>query len=369
MKPPIDWRELYAANQAVIHGARERPQHTPSPPPVPRRGAPLLRRLRSGAAGALREGSRAQTARSGHRADVIGEGDAWLTIGGRRVLVHTPPGLDTSVAAPLVVMLHGCTQDPADFARGTGMNAAADADGFVVAYPEQPRSANPQGCWNWFAREHQGREGGEPASIAAVVEALKGGKDHAAVDPQRVYVAGMSAGGAMAGVLGATWPDLFAGVAIHSGLPYGTATGVGAALQAMTRGTSDPAAAGRAAHTAMGAAVRPLPVLVIHGDADRTVRPCNGAQTAEQWCETNRLATGAPLVAESAEPLTGGRSGTRRRWRDPAGRVLVECLELGGLGHAWSGGSASGSHTDPTGLDATAAIVRFFGLADPLTVR
>jgi poly(hydroxyalkanoate) depolymerase family esterase len=367
MKPPIDWRELYAANQAVIHGSRERPRQ--ASPPVLRQGAPLLGRLRSGAAAALREGSRMRTAQAGQGAGVVGDGDRWLTVGNRRVLVHTPPGLDASVAAPLVVMLHGCTQDPADFARGTGMNAAADAEGFVVAYPEQPRSANPQGCWNWFAREHQRREEGEPASIAAVVKALTGGAERVAIDPEQVYAAGMSAGGAMAGVLGATWPDLFAGVAIHSGLPYASATGVGAALQAMTRGTADPAAAGRAAHTAMGAVARPLPVLVIHGDADRTVRPCNGAQTAEQWCETNRLATGAPLAPDADEPLTGGRPGTRRRWRDPAGRVLVEQLQITGLGHAWSGGSATGSHTDPSGPDATAAIVRFFGLADPLTVR
>lgn len=318
MGAPIDWRKLYAANQAVIHGAGKRGR------------AP---------------------ARSVRR-----EGDGWRTIAGRRVRVHVPAELSARTGAPLVVMLHGCTQGPADFADGTAMDRAADAHGFMVAYPEQPRSANPQGCWNWFSPKHQGRGGGEPASLAAVVAALAG-------DPSRVYVGGLSAGGAMAGILAATHPDSVSGVAIHSGLPFASATGIGAALQAMTRGVRDPAAAGRAAYAAMGAAARPVPALVLHGDADRTVRSCNGTQTAAQWCETNALAgDGHSLTPEA--PVDAGRT-TRRRWRDAAGRLLVEHHELHGVGHAWSGGASSGSHTHPDGPDATAAIVHFFGLTSP----
>lgn len=367
MQPPIDWRELYAQNQAVIHGAVPGGRRAPSASPVARGGAPLLSRLGSAAMPALRK--RAAHLPAIRRSGAVGAGDEWLTLGGRRVLVHTPPELERDGPVPLVVMLHGCTQDPADFARGTEMSRAADAHGFVVAYPEQPRSANPQGCWNWFAREHQQRTTGEPASIAAVVAALIEDEPRG-IDPEGVFVAGLSAGGAMAGVLGATWPDRFAGVAIHSGLPFGSASGVGAALQAMTRGIRDTAAAGHAAHTAMGTAERPVPVLVLHGDTDGTVRPCNGAQAAEQWCETNRLATGAPLTADAPAPAEGNAgSATRRRWRDRDGRILVEHVEIHGVAHAWSGGSASGSHTDAKGFGATDAIVRFFGLDDPLTIR
>ena len=334
MRAPIDWREVYAANQAVIHGAR-------------RPGASRRRTT----ARPLRAISTASPAPH--------DGGEWLSLGGRRVLVHTASD-PAAAPAPLLVMLHGCTQDPADFARGTAMDAAADSHGFVVAYPEQPRSANPQGCWNWFAPEHQGREGGEPASLAQIATALAG-DPRRRIDPGRVFVAGLSAGGAMAGIAAATRPDVFAGVAIHSGLPYASADGIGSALQAMTRGARDPAAAGRAAHAAMGAAARPVPALVLHGDADRTVRPCNGAQAAAQWCETNRLASasGQPLAPD--RPERDGRT-TRHRWRDADGRVLVEHSEIDGLGHAWSGGSAAGSHTDALGPDATAAIVAFLGL-------
>ena len=197
-------------------------------------------------------------------------------------------------------MLHGCTQDAASFAAATRMNEAADRHGFVVVYPQQERGENPQACWNWFSPDHQARGAGEPASIAAVVRELVGTTSAVAIDARRVFVAGMSAGGAMAAILGATYPDLFAAVAVHSGLAYGSATGVGAAFSAMARGAGDPVARGRAAHAAMGDLARPVPSIVVHGTADATVAPINGDQVLEQSMAANRLA--APGVVRVRHP-------------------------------------------------------------------
>ena len=158
----------------------------------------------------------------------------------RRALVHTPADIEPGTAVPLVCMLHGCTQDAASFAAATRMNEAADRHGFIAVYPQQDRGENAQGCWNWFQRRHQARGAGEPASIAAVVRELIGTTSPLTIDPRRVFVAGLSAGGAMAAILGATYPDLFAAVAVHSGLAYGSATSVIAAFKAMARGARAP---------------------------------------------------------------------------------------------------------------------------------
>ena len=292
-----------------------------------------------------------------------------LESGGRPVFVHTPPDLPAG-PAPLVVMLHGCTQNAADFARGTRMNRLADQHGFVVAYPEQVRSANGQGCWNWFEPAHQQRGAGEPEGIAGATRMILGNGSRWTIDPDRVFVAGMSAGGAMSCVMGVTHPDLFAGVAAHSGLPFGSAKGVGAALQAMTRGVGDPASLESSAHRAMGSLARPVPALIVHGTADRTVCPVNGTQAVQQWLATNRLAAGdRPRQADAAHPSSstrgrsdGGRDYTLSIWRDDADRMIAGYLEIDGLGHAWSGGDPTGSYTDQRGPDASEAIVRFFGL-------
>jgi poly(hydroxyalkanoate) depolymerase family esterase len=357
---PIDWRELYASNRAVIEGRR----------PAPWTGGPgveLPRGLGRGAAGGSL-GAPAGLLPAAAR----GGAAAWERVehvGGRAVYVHAPPDLDSGVAAPLVVALHGCTQTPASFSAGSLLNAAADRHGFVVAYPEQRREDNPQCCWNWFTGAHQGRGAGEPAAIAAATRALVADGAGPTIDPGRVFVAGMSAGGAMAAVMAATYPDLFAAVAIHSGVAYGCARSLPAATAAMRNGASDPAALGRTAFAAMGAHARPVPALVIHGTADQIVCPVNGEHVARQWVEANRLAAGdadgistAPVaVSEPAGPH--GRAATRRAWTDRDGRALVEHLVVEGLGHAWSGGAPGGSYTDPRGPSATEAIWEFFSRA------
>lgn len=343
MRTPIDWRELYAANRAVIEGAgagRSVPPgpSAPSVPPAP---------------GETR--------------------DATTIIAGetrRHALVHVPPGLAPGAAVPLVCMLHGCTQDAASFAAATRMNDAADRHGFVVVYPQQERGENQGRCWNWFEPRHQARGAGEPASIAAIVRELVGTASPHAVDPARVFVVGLSAGGAMAAVLAATYPEVFAAVAVHSGLAYGAATSMGAAVTAMGRGTGDAAARGRAAHAAMGCLARPVPSIVIHGAADRTVARVNAREVLEQSMTANRLASPQTQELDVARPTStvgdqvdGGHAFTRARWITRDGALMHELITVDGLGHAWSGGAPGGSFTDPRGPDATEAILGFFARA------
>jgi poly(hydroxyalkanoate) depolymerase family esterase len=283
------------------------------------------------------------------------------------VYVYAPADLDTTVPAPLVVMLHGCTQTAASFSAGSLMNRTADRHGFVVAYPEQSRDDNPACCWNWFSPAHQARGRGEPAYIAGAVRTVAAATDRWSIDPARVFVAGMSAGGAMAAVMAATYPDVFAGVAIHSGLAYGSARTLPAATQAMRRGGPDPEAQGAAAFAAMGAAARPVPAIVVHGTADGTVAPVNAEQAVRQWMATNRRAGAAGEHPRFERPDAvvrddgaGGLPFTRRTWHDADGRVMHELVEVEGLGHAWSGGAPGGSYTDPRGPSAAEAIYEFF---------
>jgi poly(hydroxyalkanoate) depolymerase family esterase len=333
--PLVDWRELYASNQAVIQQARRAPAtawRAPGP----------------------------QVPAAGQRTIVVGGR-------GRRVLIHVPHGLVAGAAVPLVCMLHGCTQDAASFAAATRMNGTADRHGFIVAYPQQDRGDNQQGCWNWFLPEHQRRHGGEPAWIAALVEELVGTTAAWTVDRRRVFVAGLSSGGAMAAILAATHPDFFAAVAVHSGLAYGSATDLRAAFAAMARG-----AEGRVGDRP----ARPTPSVVIHGTADRTVAPANADHVLRQAMTANRLA--APEICDfdirrptisSRGQIEGGHAYTSSRWTDRRGALVHELLEIDGLGHAWSGGAAGGSHTDPRGPNASEAIWRFFADATAPTVR
>lgn len=257
--------------------------------------------------------------------------------------LYVPPQA-SAAHRPMVVMLHGCTQDAADFAAGTRMNAQARALGAVVLYPEQSQGANPRKCWNWFHPHHQQRGRGEPAVLAELTLALVA--EHR-VDPARVYVAGLSAGGAMADILGAAYPDIFAAVGVHSGLPRGSANDVMSALSAMRSGA--PAAA---------APVAGPPTIVFHGDADSTVHISNGTAIIDAALKARGLA-GAKVQPVPGQTAQGQRY-SQSVYRDASGRTLAEYWQLHGAGHAWSGGHADASYTDATGVDASAQMLRFF---------
>jgi poly(hydroxyalkanoate) depolymerase family esterase len=260
--------------------------------------------------------------------------------GSRRYKVYVPSG-DRGPGLPVVLMLHGCTQNPDDFAAGTRMNALAEEQGFLVAYPEQPQSAHLQRCWNWYAEGDQVRGGGEPALLAGIARAVVA--DFSA-DPGRVYAAGLSAGGAAAAILAATYPDLFAAVGVHSGLACGAARDLPGAFAAMKGQGAAPEPNRRA-----------VPTIVFHGDGDRTVHPVNGDRVAAQ-------AMPAPGLAETVTRGTspGGMAYTRTVRADASGRPVLEQWVLHGAGHAWSGGDPDGSYTDPRGPDASRAMIDFF---------
>jgi poly(hydroxyalkanoate) depolymerase family esterase len=262
------------------------------------------------------------------------------------------PSRRTDLALPLVVMLHGCTQDAADFAAGTRMNALAEEHGFLVAYPEQSSQANPSRCWNWFKPGDQQRGGGEPSIIADITRRVASAHN---VDARRIHIAGMSAGGAMALTMAITHPDLYAAVGVHSGIPHGAAADLPSAFQVMKGGpataTDQPPVRRRT--------TRSVPAIVFHGDRDQTVDQRNGEHVLRQVLSIGGgTARPTPTVHEGRSP--GGRSYTRHVYRDRAGAVLAEGWSVHGLGHAWSGGAAIGTFTDPSGPDASAQMVRFF---------
>ena len=259
--------------------------------------------------------------------------------GGRDYKLFIPAGAGDK-PQPLVVMLHGCTQTPDDFAAGTAMSALAQAQGMYVLYPAQSQQANPQRCWNWFKHSHQQRGRGEPALLAGMTQQVM--QQHA-VDPARVYVAGLSAGGAMAAILGDTYPELYAAVGVHSGLAAGAASDLPSALAAM-QGQGGMARA----------SARHVPTIVFHGDADSTVHPRNGEQVAA----ASSAGAAGPDV-QQRQPA-GKRRSTRSVHRDAGGKVLAEHWLVHGAAHAWSGGSARGSYTDAQGPDASAEMLRFF---------
>lgn len=255
------------------------------------------------------------------------------------------PSQHDGTPLPLVLMLHGGGQDADDFALGTGMNRLAEEHGLLVAYPEQPASANWGRCWNWFDDAHHHRGKGEPALLAAVAREIMA--DYA-VDPARVYVAGLSAGGAMAVILGRTYPDLFAAAGCHSGLAHGSATDCHGATLAMRDGA--PAQA-----PACGCALPGVPVIVFHGDLDTTVHPNNSLGVVRQSIDSHAAVSSSTDTGER-----GGRGFTRQVHRGHAGRIVAEHWTVHGIGHAWSGGHWRGSHTDPGGPDASREMLRFF---------
>jgi poly(hydroxyalkanoate) depolymerase family esterase len=260
--------------------------------------------------------------------------------GTRPYKLYVPASYSGS-ALPLVVMLHGCTQSPDDFAAGTRMNELAEAHGFLVAYPGQTRAGNASKCWNWFNDGDQQRERGEPSLIAGITRQIMADWS---VDPARIFVAGLSAGGAQAAIMGSTYPDLYAAIGVHSGLACGAARDMLSGLSAMRQGSSAPIMRST-----------PVPTIVFHGDKDTTVAPINGDQVIAQAGAGLSLTT---CATDGRSPA--GMRYTRRVQSDRHGRVMLEQWVLHGVGHAWSGGSTAGSFTDPEGPDASEAMVQFF---------
>lgn len=287
------------------------------------------------------EDAGARTPQASMNGDSFTAGSFRNSSGLRHYKLYVPPNAG-SRPMPLIVMLHGCTQDADDFAAGTAMNEAARAHGCYVLYPVQTQKANQHKCWNWFKHNHQQHGRGEPSILAGMTKSVI--ESHA-IDPQRVYVAGMSAGGAMAAILASVHPELYAAAGVHSGLAPGVASDLPSALSAMK-------GAGAQVPVSQGSGV---PTIVFHGDRDATVNPGNAQGVVA-------ASTGPGAHVETSR-VSGGpnrRSSTRHMYRNSAGEIIAERWEVHGAGHAWSGGTPTGSYTDQTGPDATAEMLRFF---------
>lgn len=281
---------------------------------------------------------------------------------GRHFMLVRPASADEKAPADrvLVVALHGCTQDAADMARGTRLTEMAEQDGYFILYPEQPLAANPKKCWNWYLPSETAHDGGESGLLAALVDSIARDRQ---VSPDHVMLVGMSAGAAMAASLAINHASRYGALVMHSGVPALAAHNVLEALGVMQKGAPDAVALGTATHAAMGAEARRIPVLVIQGAADKLVNPANMGVLVTQWLTTNGYGEGLRLPdgkngAGSATYATGN-SISGSLLRDAHGRISVESWLIQGLGHAWSGGSAAGTYTDPAAPDATAIIREF----------
>jgi len=341
-----------APDDSVIEGSYARigdtnPADAEKTQPVPPQAEP--RRNRTALREALRKiaaGGMPEHARVAKGPAPLPQGAAFRTLTHRKgrdqrdYKLYVPAARPAS-PMPLIVMLHGCTQSPDDFAAGTGMNALAEQHGFLVAYPAQPTAANANKCWNWFKPEDQARDRGEPALIAGLTRDIL--RDHP-VDPARIYIAGLSAGGAAAAIVAAAYPDLFSAVGVHSGLPVGAANDIPQAFSAMRSGAVGTRLA------------RAVPTIVIHGMADGTVHPRNGKAVVAQALHGFDGLKSTTRKGVSA----GGKAFRQTSHGNSAGRPMVEHWEIDGAGHAWAGGQPEGSFTDPTGPAASEEMLRFF---------
>lgn len=258
--------------------------------------------------------------------------------------LYTPHG-SARRRMPLVVMMHGCTQSATDFAAGTGMNALADELGFIVLYPEQAASANLARCWNWHRPRNQKRGKGEPAAIADLtLHAIA----TARANPTRIYIAGISAGGAAAAIIAAAYSDLFVAVGVHSGLARGNISTLGSALSAMRNGPNP---------IPIGKTARPLPTIIFHGDQDDIVHPSNAGGFLNHLRQSEPGSLNCRTIQGRS---SGGRDFTRTLYLATTGEILLEDWTVHGSGHAWSGGTRGESYTDPAGPDASREMIRFF---------
>jgi poly(hydroxyalkanoate) depolymerase family esterase len=335
----------------VGNADRAAPAETPAA--TARRQRPLFDRAKDGTWLGLRGAKRAPASMT----DIAPVGTKFIEgtysneAGSRTYKLFVPSRYHQGQPLPLVVMLHGCTQSPDDFAAGTRMNFIAEEQNCLVVYPAQPSGANPSKCWNWFRAADQRRDEGEPSLIAGITRRVM---QEYSIDPKRVFVAGLSAGGAAVAIMGATYSDLYAAVGIHSGLAYGAASDMPSAFAAMRQGGKG----GRQA----GAGGPMIPTIIFHGDRDTTVHPDNGAHVVEH-------AIGARKTRKKVHrgQIPGGHGYTRTTHTNGE-REVLEHWNVHGAGHAWSGGSPAGSYTDGEGPDATKEMLRFF-LDHPQTVR
>lgn len=287
------------------------------------------------------------------------------TYQGKKFKVYLPKNYYFLKTYPLMVMLHGCTQSADDFAKGTNMNTLADEKGFIVIYPQQSSNANLKKCWNWFEPLHQLRGLGEPAIIAGMVKKVK--RMHF-IQHDKVFIAGLSAGGAMSIVMGVTYPELFSGIGVAAGLEYQAALNVFNAYAAMANQGPPPVRQGRVAHQVMGKRAKPMPVIVFHGNADSTVNVLNADQVVEQWITTNNLAFDGKVEGwidhkpkeVREEKRQFGRDFTYAQYASLKGEISIDQYTVNGMGHAWSGGNAEGSYTDEKGPDSSRIMWEFF---------
>jgi poly(hydroxyalkanoate) depolymerase family esterase len=289
----------------------------------------------------------------------LSSGDYTGPEGSQHYELYIPSTYNPATPVPLVVALHGCTQSADQFRLLTRWDALAEAKGFIVVFPQQDASANQFKCWNFFQDAHMHRSAGEPMLIAAVTSFVE---RNYAVDPHRIYATGLSAGGAMASVMAATYPDLFAAIGIGSGCEY-AATATCAGYK-----SADPGQAAQQAYKEMGSHARPMPFIAFQGDADTTVPPVNADQLVQQWLETGDLADDGALnrsVPQAPAKTTrgqarGGEAYTLRSYLDNAHAELAQYWVIQGMNHAWSGGDPSQSYADAKGPDETAAMYAFF---------